>query len=508
MLHPLHILVIFGACNAEERVLIEDVDDVAANDLEGVAEDGDVLAAEDIADGATSQPDFVDGESKDVPAEAASVTSVALEVWCAESESLNAARSAQYYGEWWASNPTQQQMAAERACLMTAPSIGAGRLGYDGLAAARCLEEARLRVAEGPAWVLDIFGHESCSKVFKGNVGTGEICDNGSHSHGQEECADGTCILELGACAPTCHAAVAVGERCTINFQTLRCAGNLPCSDGVCKSLPGLGEACVLGRCEEGLVCINSNNTGDRCEVRATPETGCSAERYCMQVGGVRCVDGVCRLQLREGDPCVAYYNCPADTVCRRIDGVSDSKVCSLPGLHGEDCFADLDCGSDGWCRSADTDVGGVPGTCEPRLGSGANCGRHNQCEASLWCHYGLETPVCSPRSVLGDSCIGYLHCIDGLLCSQGVCRVPPKLGDSCDFLDPQTCSTDTVCGESGRCEPPAGLGQPCNPRGNFPCVGAASCECRSADECDHGAWQGPYVCAAQRDSILTECGE
>lgn len=434
------------------------------------------------------------------------VEPVSLATWCADAIQIAHERGTQCHGATYASDPEYMNLSLERTCRSVEPAIAAGRVTFDGLAAARCLASARSSLALGCRWNLEAFDHPVCGEVFFGTVENGAEClpHDGWGIAPPVECRAGICVGSGDACPAACRARPALGEHC--DDGTLRCGAGQRCADGECRTLPGENELCLLGSCGDGLVCLRLEGES-RCRPRATPETQCGDDFVCAPFGGMRCVESICEMVLRLGDPCVASYNCPDGLVCRS-EPESVEKACRPPATLNESCVEHDACAEGTYCQEFPSDTFPTPARCVRLLAAGEPCERDLVCAIGLWCD--TSSRVCTPKIAQGQPCnpvFGHdAQCSPPQTCrADGVCGPAPKRGDACDPDDRRTCSADSVCDRvSSVCVAPPGRGEPCNPNSDYPCAGADHCRCVE-DGCDRESGIGPHVCV-EIDPFVESC--
>lgn len=100
-----------------------------------------------------------------------------------------------------------------------------------------------------------------------------------------------------------------------------------------------------------------------------------------------------------------------------------------------------------------------VPGA-HGKGGQGSTCNSHDDCDASLYCDFGLE-PKCQPRQEEGEDCNGR-PCLEELACTMGpmgsVCAERTATGQACrGHLECQS-----IYCPRGFCEERPGEGEEC----------------------------------------------
>ncbi|MCA9514733.1 MAG: hypothetical protein KC635_07320 [Myxococcales bacterium] len=270
--------------------------------------------------------------------------------------------------------------------------VAAGRITFDGAAFSRCLATARATCDVSLDAVPD------CRAAFAGTVAPGGAC------RVDDECAGGFCDGNQG------------GD-----------------CDGVCKALPGIGEACPdyrcrvgseLAACLDGLCVVVSRTTaqlGETCDVLTDAATlpTCAAGLVCGygDVGQNACV-----APLPSGSPCTSSRLCPEGELC--VDGtcaavalaVTAGAACSVDGVSAPFCnpMSRLSC---------------IDGTCQP-WGNGAagtvcpqGSDSPNVCATGLWCD---ATSRCADRKADDLPCDNDAECLSGT-CDyvSGTCQPP-----------------------------------------------------------------------------------
>ncbi|MCA9540238.1 MAG: hypothetical protein KC620_15175 [Myxococcales bacterium] len=350
-------------------------------------------------------------------------------------------------------------------------------------------------------------------------------------------CPESTCLGDVGAAGCTddkqclsgwcrktetparCAALLAPGEPCTEDrCQDARClSGHCRAPDGAacthdnqcesegcvndqCRRLPGVGQACLAGRCEKSLACpidrclvplggsctsapqcVTGNCTGGRCQdipgvgqpcngpcdgtlkcvnhVCKMPEGGTCGRASDCELG--YCDGGVCKKRVAVGAACVGAQDCNHDQICQ-LDARNGNKTCRKK--IGETCNAPAECGSLNCtshrcvskagqeCQNASQC--GLSEACVAPMSSGpklcmlendAYCGHDRQC-ASLWC----SQTQC--RASTGH-CTNNADCPSDFECKANVCRV--RLGSYCqpsaDLCEPLAAQCRvTGIGQSG----------------------------------------------------------
>jgi hypothetical protein len=181
-----------------------------------------------------------------------------------------------------------------------------------------------------------------------------------------------------GDLCPLYHGTLRAGDPCEETvFSETECGRGLLCIAGLCRdpqrtALGGPSEPCDVGRCDDGL----------------------------------QCIDSVCARLPGPGEPCRGSQ-CDADSRCA-------GQLCvALPGpgqpCPNGDCRADAFCGFDPSTGIAECLHAGDVG--EP-------CRGHREC-VSKNCPAG----VCDDPPEVGDPCSDRLPCGPNQACLEGVCQ-------------------------------------------------------------------------------------
>jgi hypothetical protein len=270
-------------------------------------------------------------------------------------------------------------------------SVAAGRIEYDGDAAADCFDAIRERGCE----VREPEEEPSCAAALRGRMGRNGPCMDSA------ECAEG------GVCGfdPGCFEQCCVGA-CRVRPDPLAigapCGGGIACVEGaycgvdpggaqVCVPLVAVGGDCSLGQgCAESSVCdgavcrkLELAQVGERCDgfVECAEPARCTYEGDRGQF---------CRIAPQLGAPCD-----PQGIGCARFDTTCDpvSKLCVLLPTPGAGC--DYQCAEYAECRNL---TSGGPSTCVHKAGAGDAC---------------------------GDAGDVYIDCLGALECADGTCELP-----------------------------------------------------------------------------------
>ena len=284
-----------------------------------------------------------------------------------------------------------------------AAGVDAGRLAFDGAAAAECL-----------AAVADLdcatFGERlvttrtvpdpACAAVWTPLVAAPGDCLLGY------ECAPGAFCAFGEACPGTCTAFAAVDAACGVDTWCDPEAAT--CVDGACAPLPEAEDAaCVGGRCRLPLACDPATGTCRTPGLAGAPCGGGAGVCY----PGLLCFGGTCAPLRGDGESCFASTDC-GDLVC--VGG-----TCQAPPEVDEPCYEYRCAGA--WC-----DTAAIPPTCRAWPAEGAACAPGNRCASEHFCDAG----TCRPRRAAGAACASHLECAEGR-CYGGECRAADEA--ACD---------------------------------------------------------------------------
>lgn len=301
-------------------------------------------------------------------------------------------------------------------------SIDAGRIVYDGGAAAACLDLVGSACGDGG---LLLASSAECQRVFTGTVPLDGACSL------DLECAgDAHCDLET-MCPGTCKAAPTLGEACSM---TNPCSDRYPGADLQCMATVGNPtEHCVAVTATTvgaGGSCGDVDAVGDE-QVQAACEPGL----YCKMALGAS--TGTCALPIPLGQTCV-----PTSDVC------VENSVCKLSGAAGFRCEAftvatttNVTCDeANGQFCDPLSRLECAGGTCE-LVGSGAanqpcRQGFPTDCNEGLYCDTNGVDPICLPLIA------------DGLACD-------PTVSEACvtGYCDDVTNPAMPVCGVAPLCD-------------------------------------------------------
>ena len=388
----------------------------------------------------------------------------------------------------------QAEFAAniEERCSLAEEGVAAGRLAFDGVAAAACLATIDTMNCDGFTFVET---REECRDVVTGLVAVGDPCYSGppNFAVASSECSGGYCDMSGQACPGECVALKADDEACAGSDE---CQPESWCFEQVCTPRPAIGEACSSDACPYGASCITApNETEGVCVARSEAGQACDESEPCSF--GFQCLGGECHSKVATGEPCVHPWNCADGERCLDRDG--EGPTCGGPGGADVPCGSHADCVTDHYCGFEE------PRVCLPRIDVGLACTQDGQCVAGAWCN--LETGECQASVGDGDSCLmngfpagSFEACEPGLKCmDDGLCHPVGAEGDPCHASNVTTCEEGLYCDRSdSTCQPAAGQGEACNPHSPVTCAGALACLCDDA-ACSLYSFTLPHSCAPRR---------
>jgi hypothetical protein len=335
--------------------------------------------------------------------------------------------------------------------------VMAGALRYDGRLAQTCADGFATRSCgdwEGVPDACDHFltpgaklrqacfdGFQDCSEgACRGAVcprtcqplgQQGEVCRQDSDCEATLFCRPSTTTPGVGLC--TAYA----GQSEPCDTET-RCLAGLGCVSSQCRQLPGAGQPCLSGRCEDSAYCDLTADGGAclaRKGITAACRPGeCEAALVCGTLSRVCEARQVTQLGL----PCTGEQQCPTGTVCVGWT-TTMSGLCLLPRDEGERCVRHADCLGHLGCFEAD---GGR--ACARRQPQGARCDEDRACDLEAHCVLGKCVGLGTP----GQSCAAAGACL------WGACVDAGTAGPRCaGLLGPgASCTGDSDCA-SARCE-------------------------------------------------------
>lgn len=215
----------------------------------------------------------------------------------------------------------------------------AGRLGYDPLEAARCLEATR-----EAACLAEPFSHPACRRAFWGLVPQGGTCVAAYECQGGGACLHTSCDEQccLGVCGPPRQPEPepelrGVGEPCERHSD---CEPMAYCErNRVCTPLPDEeGEHCLFGCAWGDLYCDVATET---CRAYVPLGGACDGDARRCDAAYAFCGDGVCRPIPGAGEPCGPDPNQPCVPTAFCDEATS---TCVARRRPGEPCTRDAEC--------------------------------------------------------------------------------------------------------------------------------------------------------------------
>lgn len=241
--------------------------------------------------------------------------------------------------------------------LQNAADVKAGRILYDGKAAATCLDVYRtLSCKLSEAGTTSLAQAQTCYDVFKGTVAAGGACLTDEECQSQD-CDKAACTESSTCCAGTCVAKIAAGGDCSA-------AGSQCADDLFCKRGTTAGTA--------------------RCTELVADGQPCTRTDFC--VVGRRCNQGTCGFPPAHGQAC-------PDLWCDSLEDVCDpaSKICVARIAVGGDCAGN----PTGCMIYANCDAGTMK--CVARKRAGEPCAQSTDCLLGVACTGGVCVPPPDP---------------------------------------------------------------------------------------------------------------
>ena len=251
--------------------------------------------------------------------------------------------------------------------------VNAGRIKYDGKAAATCLDAIRSQSCNYSDQSVES-EPQACKDVSRGTVADNGVCYSGSECVSGRGCSGRVCPGSITTCCPgKCNpgassaAAIPIGGDCGVSG--VACVSGAFCANGspsTCTAKAAMGQPCDIGypsdSCVDGAYCVtNGPNTGTCGKLPAHGQT-------CYPTGVV--------------------YRPACDSMLDYCDSTSLKCVPRIP----------------------------VGGNCSP----GASCVDYATCDST--------TGRCVAQPLAGEACddTNGLRCLGSLLCSSGICALPP----------------------------------------------------------------------------------
>jgi hypothetical protein len=261
------------------------------------------------------------------------------------------------------------------------------------------------------------------------NVAAGTMSYDGDRA---AACID---TLRKGTCSPE-----EPMPSCWGVFRGTATAGTVTRSEAECASgywsQQSCDDRCCTGTCggDAGgpILRAGPSSEGEYC--------GADSTGFIVCVSHLACIDNTC-VRLDAGDACEGNRVCPVGMSCDGTCGPRSEigEVCTIG--YGEDSCNRIGayCGADGRCQSfgVEGDACDETSRCRPGLG----CGPGGRCVAVL---------------AAGEACGLGVPCDTGLYCGTGdgeSLRCIPKLGDGEPCENSEQCASH-YCASSMRCEP------------------------------------------------------
>ncbi len=315
----------------------------------------------------------------------------------------------------------------------------------------------------------------SQNQCQKGNTNPTNTQKLGEPCNAQNLCvADHTCVItQQGSTSGTCHRTCPNGtctggnkcytltnkEKACLCTSDKDCSGGQQCQGNFCKGSGSAGpagkegEACVSGRCETGLTCVQDPNSPQSLCVRpCQSDSDCVNQWACNAQYNV-CVPGAGSQQ--RGQPCDNQSRCIAGHVCTLVQQGATQGVCILACPQGscptgEKCVKSQTGEQLCYCNSQNPCSGGK--TCKDLRcqDGGSGCRSNNDCSQGKICQGGTCVAGCQSNK----------DCFSGETCQAGQCK--PKTAG---------CTSNGDCAQGQVCQ-------------NRQCVSGG---CQSSGECPKG---------------------
>jgi len=209
----------------------------------------------------------------------------------------------------------------------------------------------------------------------------------------------------------TCQPRFALGADCSKSSDG--CAAGLYCADSTkrCTKLPTIGQACANGaQCASGFACTQDGESG---VCRTMPGAGEACGFGLM--GPFLCKDGLgcedatntCRPLPTIGQRCTIDSRCAAPYAC---DWTAEGSFCRVRKAEGGACQNNQICRDGLFCDFS-------TGACARLRAAGSKCSAGNECVSGLSCNppTWFGSWRCGPKPALGRTC-GF-DCAGDALC-------------------------------------------------------------------------------------------
>jgi hypothetical protein len=375
----------------------------------------------------------------------------------------------------------------QRRCEEATLAVDAGRLTYDGVQAALCVEAGSVDWVE--AWTWGRIAEAHCEGLMVSAASPPAACY--SDETFQEPCAVGYCDRSEG-CPGTCVDYLLPGDSCD---GSVWCDPAAFCNqEGECQAYGLEGELCSAYECLFPLVCFNgscrqSGEVGAECNDQDAP---------CADL--LVCVDGVCDDSVPAGEVCTFSVQCPADHSCLYSPPGGSELRCEPTPHLGDAC----DVRDGNTCADPDSqclaDDGKLVGSCVSfYVGEGAACGDGvGDCADEFYCRQGTDpalgtcVPDAGEEENCGDAVFQGLFnnpCLDGLHCmvtSTNTCLPPSDLDGPCFYNNTESCVDGLFCDiATSSCLEPKALGERCSPSDPEGSCQTGRCELVPAEDCE-----------------------
>lgn len=288
-------------------------------------------------------------------------------------------------------------------------AVEIGRIEYDSVAAATCLNFAAARTCEYGGlheWTEEeLAGQAACLGVFQGRMGKNGPCSTALECAEEAICGFNPNCTDM-CCAGACRVLappIPLGEPC--GMTNASCEAESYCGvDLVCVELPKIGESCEQSfDCAGDGSCTYTDNDTLECVAPAAEGESCD------------------NIQCERGLACL-------------YDQDFFAATCVRPADEGEPCMVSFDSG--GTCKRFDNYCDPVTATCKVLPGNGESCD-YVSCRGDFFCAYSVGQK-CSPVADEGEGCdyngSDYVPCSGDNQCSYdgntSVCVVPT--GEQC----------------------------------------------------------------------------
>ncbi len=240
--------------------------------------------------------------------------------------------------------------------------VKAGKIKYDGSAAADC---------------LDAISGQSCNLTDQLGAGTPQSCLDALKG----------AVADAGACF--------TDEECvSANCDTSMCTGGMMCCAGTCAAAPT--KIAIGGDCSA---------SGSRCVDDA----------FCKQNGSA----ATCTAKVANGQPCTGFSDCVAGSICN-LDFTTGMGTCGSLPARGETCMAD------GFgCNSSEDYCDSTTMKCTAKVAPGGACPAGNECVDYAKCNAMVCAAKAGAGGtcMVTSDCLGDLECQSG---TCGLPTAPP----------------------------------------------------------------------------------